>query len=742
VTFAQPLPWWALLLALAVIAFVAWRAGWLAGAAAAPPATRPQRLALVALRAATLVALVVLAMRPVRLLPDPAARGTLAVLLDTSRSMALTDAESRSRLETATALIRNRVAPALEGRLAMEILAFGDDVQAISIDQLSRVAATQPATDLDRALEAVRRRAAARPVAGLLVLSDGGFSLPATETAGDLAPPIYTLGVGSAVVARDREVRQLTAGDASVAGATVDLTATLVSAGFGSRPIEVRLSASGTPLDVRRVASGGEGVPLEVVFRVAPDAAAATLYTVEATPQEGELTAENNRRSLLVNPPGRARRVLLLEGRPGFEHSFLKRALDQDKALELDAVVRKGPNEAGEQTFYVQAPAQRGPALTNGFPASRQSLFVYDALVLANLETDALTGDQLALVGEYVGERGGGLLVLGARSFDPEAVSGTVLEELLPVEISDRRASGLARAELSSQTASGTIVLSADGERHPIMRLGATADETRNRWAKLPKLASVASVGGARPGATVLAFADGPGGISRPLVAVQRYGRGRVLAFAGEGAWRWRMMLPSTDTTYPTFWRQATRWLAAAAPDPLQIRTRVTGPGRLEIAVDARDENFRPVRDAAVRLQVRGADDKTQTVTATPVRDADGTFAAEVRVPSGVTRIEARAVSKGAVVGQATAWGLAGADDRELVEPRRNDAQLARLAERHGGRLITPDEVGAVVRDVSARASAATALREQDVWHSPWVLLLLLGLLGAEWTLRRRWGLR
>jgi uncharacterized membrane protein len=744
VTFAQPHPWWALIAVLAVIAAIAWRAGWWAGAQAGPPATTGQRATLVALRALTLLALLAIVMRPVRLTPDPSAQGTFAILLDASRSMGLADTETgaRTRLDAAKALVRDRLLPAIGGRFGVDVLTFGEDVRSVPADQVSQVSASAPATDVNRALEAVRRRAAAQTLAGVFVVSDGGFALPEIDvTSSRLDVPVYTLGVGGDVVSRDREVRQLTAGEATVANTAIDLTATVASAGFGTEPIEVRLSASGRPLETRRVAPAGDGVPTEVVFRVAPDATTATLYTVETVPQEGELTVDNNRRSVLVAPPGRARRVLLLEGAPGFEHSFLKRALDQDRGLELDSVVRKGANEQGDETYYVQAPESRARALTSGFPASRQSLFFYDALVLANVDTDRLSRDQLALVAEYVSERGGGLLVLGSRSLEPAAVTGTALEELLPVEVSDRRAAGLARAELATRPLGG-VALTADGERHPVMRLADTTAETRTRWANLPPLPAVASVGGARPGATVLAYTAGPGGMSRPLVAIQRYGRGRVLTFTGEAAWRWRMMLPSTDTTYPTFWRQATRWLASSTTDPISLRTRSTGPGRLEVLVDARDENFRPVRDADVQLRVAGTDGPSVTVKAAPERDANGTYRAEVRLPAGAARIDVDASARGTTLGRATGWALAGPDDAELIEPRRNDAQLKRLAERFGGRLLQPADAASIVNDVRIRRASTAALIEHDAWHTSVALACLVALLVLEWSLRRSWGLR
>ena len=73
----------------------------------------------------------------------------------------------------------------------------------------------------------------------------------------------------------------------------------------------------------------------------------------------GELVPENNTRSVLVQPPSRVRHVLFVEGAPGFEHSFLKRAWAADSGLDVDSIVRKGKNEQGADTFYIQASRSR-----------------------------------------------------------------------------------------------------------------------------------------------------------------------------------------------------------------------------------------------------------------------------------------------------------------------------------------------------------------------------------------------
>ena len=203
------------------------------------------------------------------------------------------------------------------------------------------------------------------------------------------------------------------------------------------------------------------------------------------------------------------------------------------------------------------------------------------------------------MAADFVGERGGGLLVLGGRSFAQRGLSGTPLEEVLPVELNDRRGGVVARRPRRRIPSARTTSCSADrrGERHPIMRIGASADDTRNAWAALPALAAERAARRSAPGRDGAGGDDGAGRRAcYPVVAVQRYGRGRSMVFAGEASWRWRMMSPSTDRGYEFFWRQAARWLSAAAPDPVAITVPdALEPGdTIDVDVDARDASFAP----------------------------------------------------------------------------------------------------------------------------------------------------
>ena len=735
-TFANPLPPWllgVLVAAAAALAFVAYRR------LAVSPA---RRAVLMALRFLTLLLLVVLLMRPVARVDTTDTRVVVPVIVDASRSMSIEDAGSRRRIDQARDIVAQALQPALGPHFTVEVLSFGERLSPVALADL---AATARRSDLAGALAAVQERYRGRPVAGVVVLSDGGDTSGAASgiTPSDVPLAVYPIGIGSSTVGRDREVLSVTAAEAVLDDSRVDLAVSAVSHGSGTAPIELRLLENGRPIEVRRATPAGDGTPVREIFHVAPPSGAPAVYTVEIPAAAGELVPENNARSVLVQSPPRARRILLVEGAPGFEHSFLKRAVAADPQLEVDSVVRKGKNEQGQDTFYIQASRSRSDALRNGFPETAEQLFAYDAVVLANVDPGVLSRAHLDAIRVFVGERGGGLLVLGARSFAAERLSDTPLEDVLPLAVAAREG-GIVPA--SATRGANRIALTAAGESHPVMQLGLTAEETRRRWDDTPALAATTPLGGPRPGATVLAATSGPGGAPRALVAVQRFGEGRAMVFTGEAAWRWRMMLPSSDRSYDRFWRQAIRWLSLPATDPVHVVVPSGGAAgdTLTLRVAARNGAFEAQRDASVAVRVTMPDGRLeQLAAAAPAGALAGYFTASFRPEqAGVYRVTGEARRGNAILGTAGAALLVGGVDLEMTDPRLNLALLERVASATGGQVMAEEQIGSLTELLRARVPAAMLSLRRDLWHNGWSFAAIVLLLGAEWVVRRRWGLR
>ncbi|MBY0495283.1 MAG: glutamine amidotransferase [Cyanobacteria bacterium] len=745
--FAVVLPWWGYALAFGAALLL----GWLAYARVPVMLTRGRRLGLSALRAVTLSALILILLRPVVMVPPAAANNSLLpILVDTSRSMRLHDldpstslgASGPARIEVAQKMVKDLQAQ-LGTEYRLELLTFGETLAAAN--DIDRVAATARRSDLSGAIADLAERHRNDRLAGVIVLSDGGDTAPQESGEGRaIGAPVFTVGIGNPDAPRDREIVNLTAGEPLLPGASIDVSVSATTTGFGTDPVELRVTANGRPIEVRRMTPSADGAPVHAVFTVSPEPDVPTVYTVQIPDAAGEVSTENNSRSVLVPPQTGKRRLLVIEGAPGYEHTFLKRALSDDPGLEIDAVVRKGQNDDGRDTFYVQADPSRMAALSSGYPFKRSALFAYDGVIFGNIEADFFTRDQLEMTNAFIAERGGGLLVLGARSFDRQGLAGTALEQALPIDLTDRESTVTLASAPVPVAGPNTPALTADGLAHPATRLAVTPEENRQKWASLPALASVAHVGGSRPGAQVLAVALTAGGTPQPLIAAQRYGQGRSVAFAGEASWRWRMMRPADDTSYERIWRQLARWVTAGAQGPVTIAAISPSVAGItdRISVIVRDQDFRPVANAEVAVDLTAPNGEKRPMPAALSSPQDGRYGVAARFDQpGVYKIDAIATRGGTRVGAASRPVLVGGVDLEMTQPRLNESVLRRVAAESSGRYLRADQAGQLASMLrESRADAGTP-EMRDLWHNGWSLLFIVGLLAAEWVARRRVGL-
>jgi hypothetical protein len=217
------------------------------------------------------------------------------------------------------------------------------------------------------------------------------------------------------------------------------------------------------------------------------------------------------------------------------------------------------------------------------------------------------------------------------------------------------------------------------------------------------------------------------------------------MVFGGEASWRWRMMMASTDRSYEMFWRQASRWLAETAPDPVNVTTPdAVEPGdTAEIAIDARDASFALVPAASVTAAILSPDGSERTLPVRRVAESAGRFtSAFVPDRPGAYQVRVEATRGRESLGTSDRWMLVGGGDREFTDPRLNEAWLRRVARTTGGRYVRANDAGRVASWLQDTARQHAAPERRDLWHQPWAIAFIILLLSAEWILRRLWGLR
>jgi hypothetical protein len=163
----------------------------------------------------------------------------------------------------------------------------------------------------------------------------------------------------------------------------------------------------------------------------------------------------------------------------------------------------------------------------------------------------------------------------------------------------------------------------------------------------------------------------------------------------------------------------------------------------MSIDVDARDASFAGVPDATVDVSIAGPGGDPTPLKTRHADPASGRFTAAFRPDrAGLYRIRAEARRGSTPLGTAERWMFVGGADREFADPRLNEGFLRRVARDSGGRYVRAGDAKQVATWLENAAPLDAAPERRDLWHEPWAYALVLGLLSAEWILRRRWGLR
>jgi hypothetical protein len=343
-----------------------------------------------------------------------------------------------------------------------------------------------------------------------------------------------------------------------------------------------------------------------------------------------------------------------------------------------------------------------------------------------------------------VGKRGGALLMLGGRrSFAEGGWAGTPVADVLPIEFEAAGARAPSAAPFFVRLA---VHPTRAGAAYPITQLADNPRASNAKWDDMPEVTAVNLIRQVKPGATILLSGSG-GRQDQVVLAYQRYGRGKSLAFPIQDSWAWKMdaKVPVDDTTHSTFWRRLVRWMVDGVPGQVEMTTSLdrVEPGEpVKLTAEVVDPTFTEVNDGRVAAEITAPSGKTTEVplewTVTKDGEYAGTFVPDEPGRYAVKTTAARGQTD---LGSNTTHVRASAGDAEYFDATMRAPLLQRIAEDTGGRFFTPATVASLPEAISYSGRGVTVVEERDLWDMPVVLLLLIALVGAEWSYRRQRGL-
>jgi hypothetical protein len=197
------------------------------------------------------------------------------------------------------------------------------------------------------------------------------------------------------------------------------------------------------------------------------------------------------------------------------------------------------------------------------------------------------------------------------------------------------------------------------------------------------------------------------------------------------------------------FWQNAVRWLAEyrlKAPSrlvQLSFPSALAARGQKERArVRVLDEYYEPAAGAEVALEIAGPGGGVERTSAIADPSVPGEYVADVVFTAlGQHTVEARASLKGAPLGTDRVAISVRPSSREFERPEANAAVLRRIAERTGGTFYQLRDASRVPEDIGDLVASVRREVDDPLWDGVWFWALIVGLLSAEWYVRKKVGL-
>jgi len=532
---------------------------------------------------------------------------------------------------------------------------------------------TAPGTNLFTDLNAALTDTAPDRIAGVVFVSDGQVhDVPKSAAALGFDAPVHTLLTGKPDEF-DRRIEIIEAPRYGLVGQ--------------SRPIELAVRETGkapaagsgaVTLKVRREGQPDETVRTEIGRKVTVDMpiphTGTNIVEIELAPTPGELTTANNRAVVAAEGVRENLRVLLVSGEPHPGERTWRNLLKSDAAVDL-----------------VHFTILRPPEKQDGTPINQLSLIAFPTRELFSEkinEFDLIIFDRyehrgiLQLlyydnIARYVDEHGGALLVAAGDDYaSAYSIYHTPLSSVLPAAPTGRVLEMPFRAKVTPE-----------GQKHPVTQglpgwnsakvADGSPQPTWGRWFRQ------AEVNGER-GRIMMTGAE-----DKPLLVLDRKGKGRVALLTSDQAWLWARGYdgggPHTDLL-----RRLSHWLMKE-PDLEEERLIASARG-LKLTVERRSMD-----DAISPVKILGPGGDTTDVTLTRATSEPGVWRStiDVKLP-GLYKAETPAST-----GELTAVANAGVEDpREMSEVTATDSKMKPIADATGGGVFWTRTASGAATDV------------------------------------------
>lgn len=617
-------------------------------------------------------------------------------------------------------------------------------------------------TRLGDSLDKLLADSRGKSLSGVVIFTDGANNAgrdwqAANQRAKENGVRLVAVGVGSTEPPVNLEVARVIAPSDVQLGDPFEITGLLQSSGLisrqpgggGPRTVTVELlektATDPEPKIVDRADATftEDGAPVPVVFERQPAAAGEIEYAVRVVGAGiVESRADDNLKARSVNVFDRPLRILMIAGGPMRDYQFSKNVLHRHQSMQVDVWLQTGSPGISQDAHE----------LLYEFPASREELFQYDVIMAFDPDWSEIPEEGRKLLEEWVSEFGGGIVLVAGDVYMPQLAAIDPqrqpeyqpifnLYPVVPEEI------GISLGKRQESTRAYPLGLTQAGQAADFLQLTDDPGTASDVWREFAGVYRCYPTRGRKGGATVYAEFTDPlsrGRDGQPvLLAGQRYGLGSGLYLGSPEIWRLRSM---DEQFYDRFWVKLVRKAAEGRLKRGLERAVVLLEGRdyeigQTVPLRARvvDVDYKPLSLAALPIDVTDPSGRPVIPALQLQQDRNrpeeyfGTL--RVTMP-GQYRLSLRPPQTTEAV---TAEFNVVMPRLEASDPLQNVTWLKNLTDGTGGRYVSFEAAAEILPSLLPNMGHEFILdqRIKELWDQWWVLILLGGLLAAEWLTRK-----
>jgi hypothetical protein len=556
-------------------------------------------------------------------------------------------------------------------------------------------------TDISTVFDEIETRFANRNVGAVIIASDGLYNKGVNPvfSSSRIKVPVYTIALGDTNVKKDVVITNVVHNRYAYLGNSFPLEIVAEARKYRGQATTLTVSKGSQVLFTQTLTINSDAFITTVPVQVDATQPGLQRYHIRLSPLEGEVSYTNNEKDVFIEVLDGRQKVLILASAPHPDVAALKETIEGNENYEVES------------------------ALLADFKGSIKG---YNLIILHQVPSSANSSS--ALMSEIARSEIPVLYIVGSQT---QFAAFNNLGNGLKINSNNRTRSNDALALVSKDFTLFTL-----------------SDEARAFFPKLPPLqtpfGSFMMSSAANP---LLYQRIGMVDTKDPLIVfTEELGRKQGV-IAGEGLWKWKLFDYAEHSNHNFFNELVSKmiqYLSVKVDKSLfrvKSRTNFYDNEPVEIEAELYNQSYELINDPEVTLNIVSSDDRkfpfTFTKTAHAYRLDAGVF------PVGEYKYEAK-TKVGEKIYTATGEFSVTALQVESANTTADHQLLYSLAKKHGGEMVYPSELKKLADLINAREDVKpvsyTEKKLNDLVNLKWVFFLLLGLLTAEWFMRKRNG--